>query len=146
MKSLNRVEIIGNTTKDIEVRSMSNGKSVANISVATNNEWKDANGVMQSEVEYHDCVVFGGLADVCGTYLAKGHRVFFAGRLKTRTYENKDGQTVYKKEIIVEDMIMLNGPKGQSNDSKPTRYDNNVSYDDSSIPPSNEIKLEDIPF
>jgi single-strand DNA-binding protein len=108
MKSLNKVQIIGNLTRDPELRTTPNGQPVATIGVATNRAWNDASGEKREEVEYHDVVVWGKLAEICQQILAKGRKVYFEGRLQTRSWEAPDGGGKrYKTEIVAQRRIPL---------------------------------------
>jgi len=108
MYSLNKAQLIGNLTRDPEVKETPNGKKVAQIGIATNSEWKDKEGNKQEKVEFHNVVLWSGMADVAEKYLKKGSKVFIEGRLETRTWED-NGVKKYKTEIVAEDMIMLSG-------------------------------------
>jgi len=146
---LNRATIIGNLTRDPEVRTTPSGRSVANIGVATNRVWfNKQTGVKEEKVNFHNCVLWGKLADIAGQYLNKGRRVYFEGRLETRDWTGQDGIKRYRTEIIVDNMIMLDGPRntGSVTGGVPT-----INVDDDVPPPvdevvEEEIKVEDIPF
>ena len=136
---------MGRLTRDPEVRTTPNGRSVASLSVATNRVWMNQNtGTKEEKVEFHNCVLWGKLAEIAGQYLSKGRRVYVEGRLETRNWTGQDGNKRYRTEIIVDNMIMLDGPRGNVGASE--------SYDNDSVPlPSDEvieeeIKVEDIPF
>lgn len=102
MKGVNSVTILGNLGQDPEVKVLGNGNSVANISVATSETWKDkTTGQPQEKTQWHRIVVFGKLAEICGQYLRKGSKAYFVGKLQTRDYE-KDGVKRYVTEIIVD--------------------------------------------
>jgi single-strand DNA-binding protein len=113
---LNRCEFIGNLGDAPEVRYLPSGDPVANFTIACNRQWKDRDsGEKKEAVEWVPMVVFGGLADVCQEYLGKGHRVFVAGRWRTRSWE-KNGQRHYRTEIVVQDLQMLGSPStGRAN-------------------------------
>lgn len=112
-KDLNKVMIIGNCTRDPELRYTPNGQPVANIGVATNRSWNDqSSGDRREEVEFHDVVVWGKLAEICSQILAKGRRVYFEGRLQTRSWEAQDGSKRKTTEIVAQDMIVLDKPAG----------------------------------
>lgn len=117
MSSLNKVSLIGNLGKDPEVRTLDNGNKVASFSIATTESWKDKNGERQSQTEWHNVVLWKGLAGVAESYLKKGSKVYVEGKLTTRSYE-KDGQTRYITEIVGRDLIMLDS-KGQSQQAVP---------------------------
>ncbi|HEC21004.1 MAG TPA: single-stranded DNA-binding protein, partial [Candidatus Peregrinibacteria bacterium] len=104
MYSLNRAQIIGNLTRDPEVRQTPNGQSVTTLGVATNRAWKDPEGNQKEAVEFHNIVAWGKLAEICGQYLRKGVKVYFEGRLQTRNWENESGVKQYRTEIVAENM------------------------------------------
>lgn len=105
--SLNRAQIIGNITRDPEVRQTPSGQSVTSFGVATNFSWKDSSGQQQTKTEFHNVVAWRRLAEICGQYLRKGSKVYIDGRLQTRDWEGEDGVRRYRTEIIVDNMIML---------------------------------------
>lgn len=109
---LNRATILGRLTQDPELKSTSSGRSVANMTVATNRVWTDGNGEQQEETEFNDCVVWGKLAEIAGQYLSKGRRVYCEGRLQTRDWTGDDGVKRYRTEIVVNNLIMLGGAQG----------------------------------
>jgi single-strand DNA-binding protein len=153
MRSLNKVTLIGNLTRDPEVRQTTNGQSVATFSIATNRYWKDANGNQNEETEYHDLVAWGKLAEVCQKYLKTGTAVFTEGRLKTRSWEGQDGHKRYKTEIIVSDLNILGRRKeeGETNTSPINNVDKEIDLEshviDENIDDSDDrINIEDIPF
>lgn len=147
--------IIGNLTRDPEVRSTPQGASVTSFSVATNFVWTDANGQRQEKAEYHNVVAWRKLAEIIGQYLRKGSKVYIEGRLQTRDWVGQDGVKKYRTEIIAENMIMLDRPSDRStptHSSAPTA-DIPVIEEEAAPTPkkeaetdSDEIKLEDIPF
>jgi len=109
-RSLNKVLIIGNLGRDPELRYTANGTAVATMAVATNESWQDKEtGQWQDRTEWHRIVAWGRTAEVCGEYLSKGRKVFIEGRLQTREWEDKDGNRKWTTEIIVQNMIMLDG-------------------------------------
>jgi len=168
--NLNKAMIIGNLTRDPEVRTTPQGTSVASFGVATNLVWNDANGQRQEKVEFHNVVAWRKLADIIGQYLKKGSKVYIEGRLQTRDWTGQDGVKRYRTEINAENMIMLDS-KGQSSGSSsapaaasnkepdlPTieaeeppapdspAADTPAPAKEESSSDSDEIKLEDIPF
>lgn len=110
---LNRVMLIGNLTRDVEMHYMPSGDGIASFGLATSRRWKDKQGQRQEEAEFHNITIFGGLAKVCGDYLKKGAKIYLEGRLKTEKWE-KDGQQHSRVVIIGENMHMLDGKKAQS--------------------------------
>lgn len=117
--NLNKVLILGNVTRDPELRAMPNGGNVASLGIATNRTWKDKAGQKQQEAEFHNVVAFGKLADIIGQYAKKGALLLIEGRLKTQSWE-KDGIKRYKTEIIAENMQLGPRPSGaQASPEKP---------------------------
>ncbi|MDD9912480.1 MAG: single-stranded DNA-binding protein [Alphaproteobacteria bacterium] len=100
--SLNKVMVIGNVGRDPEIRHTGDGKAIANVTVATTENWKDRSGERQEKTEWHRVVVFGGLADVVSKYVKKGDPVYFEGKLQTRKWTDNQGQERYTTEIVVD--------------------------------------------
>jgi single-strand DNA-binding protein len=158
MYSLNKAQIIGNLTRDPEVRQTGNGQMVANLGVATNRVWKDQQGNKQEQVEFHNLVVWGRLAEICGQYLKKGQKVYFEGRLQTRTWDDENGKKNYKTEIVAEDMIMLSSKGDGGGDfasaaSAPRAVKEDAQPADPADPAGEaapagdeKISVEDLPF
>ena len=112
--NFNRVILIGNLTRDPEMRTIPSGQSVANFGLATNRIWTDQSGVKQQATEFHNIVAWRRLAEICGQYLKKGSLVMIEGRLQTRSWQAQDGTNRYRTEIVAENMQM--GPRaGQGN-------------------------------
>lgn len=115
MASVNKVILIGNLGKDPEVRYMPSGGAVANVTVATNEVWKDKQtGEQQERTEWHTVVFFGRLAEIAGEYLRKGRPVYVEGSLRTRKWQDKNGQDRYTTEIVASEMKMLGSREGGS--------------------------------
>jgi single-strand DNA-binding protein len=113
---LNKVLIIGNLGRDPEVRFTSNGKAVAKFPVATSERWTDQDGNKQERTEWHNVVVWGKQAETCGQYLSKGRQVFVEGSVRTRQYDDKDGNKRYITEIVARDVRFLGSPGGRGGD------------------------------
>jgi single-strand DNA-binding protein len=108
MASVNKVIIVGHLGKDPEMRYMPNGDAVANITVATSEQWTDkATNEKMEATEWHRVVFFRRLAEIVGQYLKKGSQVYIEGALKTRKWQDKDGQDRYTTEIVADEMKML---------------------------------------
>lgn len=107
MKTVNKVILLGNITKDPFVKTTQTGKKVVLFTVATNHTFKNAAGEIQSESEYTSCVAWGGLADRAEQYLTKGKLVYIEGHLKTRSLDRDDGTKFFKTEVVVSDLIFL---------------------------------------
>lgn len=118
---VNKVIIIGNLGKDPEVRYSQSGSAIASFSVATTETWKKQDGSKEELTEWHKCVAFRRLGEICGEYLSKGSKVFIEGRLQTRKWDDKDGKANYTTEIVVSEMKMLGG--GKRDGGKGSGYD-----------------------
>ncbi|MBP9750591.1 MAG: single-stranded DNA-binding protein [Candidatus Peribacteraceae bacterium] len=110
---LNRADLLGNVTRDPELRTTTSGQKVLSLGLATNDRWKDKAGVAQERSEFHNVVVWGDLADECQRTLKKGSKVFVSGRVQTRSFETQAGQKRYATEIVA-DTISLVGIKNQT--------------------------------
>ncbi|MEO6145907.1 MAG: single-stranded DNA-binding protein [Sulfuriferula sp.] len=116
MASVNKVILVGNLGKDPEVRYAPSGDAIANVSIATTENWKDKSGEKQTKTEWHRVSFFGKTAEVVGQYLKKGSQVYVEGRIQTRNWQDKEGQERYTTEIVADRMQMLGSPR---NDDKP---------------------------
>ena len=112
MASVNKVILVGNLGRDPETRYLPSGDAVANISIATSEKWKDKSGEMQEHTEWHRVAFFGKLAEIAGEYLKKGSSVYVEGRIRTRKWQDKEGQDKYSTEIVADRMQMLGGRGG----------------------------------
>lgn len=146
--NLNRAMIIGNLTRDPEVKTTPSGQNVASFSVATNRVWTNAQGQKQEAVEYHNIVAWGKLAEICGQYLNKGKKIYIEGRLQTRDWQGQDGVKRYKTEIVAENMIMLDRGGAPSASPSPASSAGNTppAEEPAAEPQEEEIKVENIPF
>lgn len=149
---LNRATIIGNVTRDPELRSTPTGRSVATLGVATNRVWTDANGQKQKQAEFHNVVFWGKLAETVGQYIKKGKKIYVEGRLQTRDWTGQDGIKRYRTEIVADSMIMLDRAGNTPGTfSTPAPSSGAQTAEDSTPQPiaessEEEIKVEDIPF
>jgi single-strand DNA-binding protein len=110
MAGVNKVILIGNLGKDPEVRHLESGATVANFSLATSESYKDRNsGERKTVTEWHNIVVWRGLAEIAEKYLKKGSQVYIEGKLRTRSWDDKDGNTRYTTEVLADNMTMLGG-------------------------------------
>lgn len=143
---LNKVLIVGNLTRDPELKALPSGINVANMGVATNRVYNDKEGNKQEQTEFHNIVVFGKQAETSAQYLKKGQSVLIEGRLQTRSWD-QDGVKKYRTEIIA-DRVQF-GPKS-SNPSSSDTQENNSSSDnkakEAEYPQEEEINPDDIPF
>lgn len=106
-RSLNRVQLIGNLTRDPELRYTPSGTAVATFGIATNRSWTTDTGEKKEEVEFHKIVAWNKLGELCSQLLAKGRKVYVEGRLAYRKYTNKDGIEKDTTEIVIDDMMIL---------------------------------------
>ena len=106
-RSLNRAQLIGNLTRDPELRYTPNGTAVCSFGLATNRSWKTETGEKREEAEFHNIVAWNKLAELCSQFLLKGRKVFVEGRLATRTWAGQDGAQRNRTEIVISDMILL---------------------------------------
>lgn len=112
----NRVNLIGNLGQDPEMKTLENGKKVTKFTLATKEDYKNAEGQKVSETTWHNIVAWNGLADVAGKFLKKGQQVAVEGRIAYRNYEDKKGVTKYVTEIILNEMLMLRSAKENGKD------------------------------
>lgn len=139
MAGVNKVILIGNLGKDPEVRHLENGAAVANFPIATTESYKDKNGNRQDQTEWHNIVLWRGLAEIAEKYLRKGNQIYIEGKLRSRSWEDKEGNTRYITEVVGDNMTMLGGrPSDQSNTPS---NDNNK---ETNIPQEDES--DDLPF
>ena len=108
MRTVNKVILIGNITRDPAIKSTENDKKIALFTIATNRYYKTAEGEQKSESEFTNCVAWGNLAERCEQFLTKGKLVYAEGRLKTRVIEKEDWTKMYKTEVVVSNIIFLN--------------------------------------
>ena len=112
-RGINKAIIVGTLGQDPDVKYTANGSPVVNVSVATNENWKDKQtGEAQERTEWHRIVVYGKLAEICAQYLKKGSQVYFEGKIQTRKWQDQGGQDRYTTEIVANEMQMLGGRPG----------------------------------
>ena len=149
---LNKALIIGNLTRDPELRSLPSGIQVASFSVATNRVWKDKNGAKQEPADYHNVVVFGRQAETVSQFLRKGSSVLVEGRMQTRSWDAPSGEKKYRTEVVA-DRVQF-GPRGSgapaSTGAAPSKASKNEEetppIDTIEYPEDSSINLDDIPF
>ena len=144
--NLNKAMIIGNLTRDPEMRNTPSGAQVASFSVATSLVWTDQSGQKQQKSEFHNIVAWRKLAEICGQYLRKGAKVYVEGRLQTTEWSGQDGIKRYRTEIVLENMIMLDrqgATAGSSNNEFQNDMQSAGPQDDGQ---EEEIRVENIPF
>jgi single-strand DNA-binding protein len=150
--NLNKIFIIGNLTKDPELKTLPSGSSVASFGVATNRVWKNQQGEQQKDTQFHNVVVFGKQADTVAQYLKKGSSALIEGRLQTRNWEAQDGSKRNRTEIVAERVQF--GPRRQGQESEQGATAVPQSKNKAGKPeeletieyPEEDIKPEEIPF
>jgi single-strand DNA-binding protein len=148
---LNKALIIGNLTRDPEMKSLPSGVQVTSFGVATNRVYKDKNGVKQENTDFHNVVVFGRQADTVAQYLRKGSSVLVEGRMQTRSWDGADGKKNYRTEIVA-DRVQF-GPRSSGAGASAPASAPKAAEDKSGVPPmetidypEESINLDDIPF
>ena len=111
-RSLNRVQLIGNLTRDPELRYTPNGNAVCTFGLATNRTWTTDSGEKREEVDFHRIVAWNKLAELCSQFLTKGRKVYVEGRLSTRNWTGQDGAQKTTTEVVIDDMILLDSKQG----------------------------------
>lgn len=165
--NLNKAFVLGNVTRDPEVRAMPSGQQVVNFGIATNRFYTDQSGQKKQDTEFHNIVAFGKLADIASKYLTKGSLIFIEGRIKTRNWDNAAGVKQYKTEIIADSLQLGPRPTGAGMQSpRPANFASNTNnqpkadqipiIEENYTPPavnnepmptnSDEIDVKDIPF
>jgi single-strand DNA-binding protein len=164
-RSLNRVQLIGNLTRDPELRYTPNGTAVCSFGMATNRSWKTDAGEKHDEAEFHNIVSWNKLAELCSQFLVKGRKVYVEGRLSTRTWTGQDGAQRNRTEIVISDMILLDSNRGTAGatavpaeqaeetktEEKPkekieAKKEVKVKKEAVTEPPTEEVVPDDIPF
>lgn len=143
--NLNKIFVLGNLTRDPEVRALPSGQNVVNFAVATNRVWNDKNGQKQQDTQFHNVVVFGKMADTCAKYLNKGKMVLVEGRIQNRSWDATDGTKKYRTEIVAEGIQL--GPKTTGENSGASFTSNRPSNPPiANKPPAQNQKEENIPI
>jgi single-strand DNA-binding protein len=150
---LNKAILIGNLTRDPEIKALPSGIQVASFSLATNRVWKDKNGAKQESVDYHNIVVFGRQAETAAQYLKKGSSVLVEGRMQTRSWDAADGTKKYRTEVVADRVQFgprptAGGPSAPSQASSPKSAEPAKDKEalDTIEYPEDEINPDDIPF
>jgi single-strand DNA-binding protein len=150
-RSLNKVMLIGNLTRDPEMKYTASGATVTTFGVATNKSWKDDNGELKELAEFHNIVAWNKLAEICQQLLAKGMKVYVEGSLNTRNWDADDGSKRYRTEVRITDMILLDskGKQGVGIDEEETPEppkEEEPPVEDEDVPEENDPLEEDLPF
>jgi single-strand DNA-binding protein len=155
-RSLNRVELIGNLTRDPELRYTPQGTAVCTLGIATNRSWQTENGEKKEDVEFHRVIAWNKLAELCSQLLTKGRKVYVEGRLQTRSWTAQDGAQKSLTEIVINDMLILDSKRSadvsdgvdEAPMEAPSQEDAPVKSTKKkpSTPVEDEINPDDIPF
>lgn len=147
MAGVNKVILVGNLGKDPEVRHLENGAAVANFSIATSESYKDKNGERQTQTEWHNIVLWRGLAEIAEKYLRKGNQVYIEGKLRTRSWDDKDGVTRYTTEVVGDQMTMLGSKSdnAQGNENS-QRQAESVTHTETETQIESADESDDLPF
>jgi single-strand DNA-binding protein len=159
-KSLNKVMLIGNLTRDPEMRYTPQGTAVCTFGVATNRNWTTDTGEKKEDVEFHNVVAWNKLAEICANLLKKGRKVYVEGRLATRSWQGQDGAQKQRTEVVINDMVILDKKEGgiempeagveaqvspEEIDEKPAKKSSKKEEKKEDIK-TEEVGEEDIPF
>ncbi|GAL84409.1 single-stranded DNA-binding protein [Sporocytophaga myxococcoides] len=144
MSGVNKVILVGRLGKDPEIRVMESGRKVASFTLATSEVYKDKNGERVEQTEWHNVSFWGPIADVIEKYLKKGNQLYVEGKLRTRSYEDKEGVKKYTTEIIGQNMSMLGGGGARQADGGEAR----TSYTSEPVAQSASVDddMDDLPF
>jgi single-strand DNA-binding protein len=162
-RSLNKVMLIGNLTRDPEMRYTPQGTAVVTFGIATNRNWTTDTGEKKEDVEFHNVVAWNKLAEICANLLKKGRKVYVEGRLATRSWQGQDGAQKQRTEVVISDMVILDKKEGGEGDGlevPETGVEAQVSPEETeekpvkkgskkeskSEEPKEEVGEEDIPF
>lgn len=134
MRSVNKVILIGNLTRDPEMRQTPNNQNVTTFGLATNRAWVTQSGEKKDSAEFHECVAWARLAEICSEYLKKGNLVYVEGYLKTRNWESPEGIKKFKTEIVVQDMIILEKRSSREDSSRIVGEESGKSNNEEFVP------------
>ncbi len=143
---LNKAQVIGNITQDLELKQTPNGQNVMSFSVATNRNWTDSSWMRQEQTEFHNIVLWWKLAEIANEYCWKWKKVYIEGRLQTRNWEAQDWTKRYRTELIWENLIMLDRKWDSEWNNSNTTPNSSPAVKKSTPKKEEEISIEDIPF
>ncbi len=149
MHSVNQTTLLGNLTRDPELRYTPSGNPVISFSIATNRYWKNDAGEKQEAVDYHNIVFWGKAAEIIAQFVSKGNKIYVQGRLQTRSWEGKDGVKKYSTEVVGKEFILLT-PKKQAppaeESAEPKPSEKPTTEKPKKKPKQEKITADDIPF
>lgn len=143
-RSVNMAIIVGNLTRDPEMRYTPGGHAVTSFAVATNRSWV-SEGQSREDVEFHNVVAWNKLAELCSQFLSKGRKVFIQGRIQTRSWDDANGVKKYRTEIVADDMVILDSRKDKIGDEELPK-DTPQNSPDQIVSKEEEVNAEEIPF
>ena len=141
-KGFNKVILMGNLTRDVEMRTTQSGQTVANFSLAVTRSWRDQNGAQQDQTSFINCVAWGKPGEIIAQYVQKGAPLLVSGRLDQRSYEDKEGNKRQAVEVVVEDFNFVGGGRGGDNGG--SDYSAPANSSSKSISKSKDVVIEDI--
>jgi len=146
-RGINKVILVGNLGADPETRYMPSGSAVTNLSIATSESWKDKqSGEQKDRTEWHKVAMFNRLAEIAAEYLRKGSQVYIEGKLRTRKWQDKNGQDRWTTEIVADEMQMLGGRGGSGGGSAPMSSSDDSGSSSAPPQPGPDDFDDDIPF
>lgn len=143
MAGVNKVILVGNLGKDPEVRHLENGRAVANFSLATSETYKNREGERVTQTEWHNIVLWGGLAELAEKYLKKGNQIYLEGKITSRSYEDKEGVQKYITEVVGREMTFLGG---KPSSSEGVMESGSTAASNAPEPATSENEIDDLPF
>ncbi len=138
MKGINKVQLLGTVGKDPEVRTISEGNSVASFSIATNDSYMDKNNQKVETTEWHNVECWGKLADIVSKHVKKGSNLIIEGKIQTKSYDNKEGQKVYRTNIVAKELLFIPGGTKSSESNGSSQNTNNNSTPANNAPANNQ--------
>lgn len=146
-RSVNKVILVGNLGRDPEVRHLENGAAVANFSLATSESYKDRNsGELMTNTDWHNIVLWRGLAEIAEKYLKKGDKVYIEGKIRSRSYQDQEGVTKYITEIVGDNLVMMGKPEGSQGNQQSPAQPSATSGDAKVNEFTGETEDDDLPF
>jgi len=139
MRSINKVVIIGNVTRDPQMKTTPNGQAITTFGIATNRDWVTKDGQGHSSAEFHDVVAWSRLAELCHQHLKKGKLVYVEGYLKTRSWEDETGTRKFRTEVVIHDMIMLDRRTDASQSERPSSSKEVEQEQSDATPPYSDL-------
>ena len=140
-RSLNKVMLIGNLTRDPELKYTPSGTGVCTFGLATNREWTDSSGQKQEGAEFHRIVAWGKLGEICSQLMTKGRKVYVEGRLQTRAWKSQEGADRQVTEVVIDEMILLDAPKCDRAEGgyEPSRLEESTVSPLADVTPADEV-------